>query len=85
MHEFGGDRDFVVEFPALGRGDRLWGYRYHQLFSISSGESLGGVYAFGFRKRDPYPCWEPNGRAILYADYFFSDITVVRVESSGGN
>ncbi|MGH9462103.1 MAG: hypothetical protein ACRD1X_12850 [Vicinamibacteria bacterium] len=67
--------------PALGREDRLWGYRYHQLFSISSGESLGGVYALGFRKRDPNVCWEPKGRAILYSDFFFSDITVVRVAS----
>jgi hypothetical protein len=66
--------------PALGRSDRILGWRYHQTFGLPGGEPLGEPINLGFWRDDPRLCCSPVGPVAVYADARFSSVTLVRLE-----
>lgn len=66
----------LAPIPALAGGN-IAGWRYHQFVAIPSGERVGPPVALGLGISDPAPCWSPNGRAVIYADSGFTNLSLV--------
>ncbi len=64
--------------PTLGGGSVV-GWRFHQFVRVPTGDLHGPLVALGFGAADPFPCWTPNGEAVVYADAGFTDIALVLV------
>jgi hypothetical protein len=62
--------------PALGGGG-IVGWRFHQFVTASGGEASTPSIGLGFGVSDPIPCWTPDGRAVVYADPAFTDVSLV--------
>jgi hypothetical protein len=65
----------LAPIPALGGA--TVGRRSHRFVSIPSGELLGAPIDLGFGTSDPIPCWSPDGRAVIYGDPGFTDVSLV--------